>query len=40
VAEIAERVSAEELEMLVRTNALDMLGLPDEDLRPRSEVAA
>jgi predicted TIM-barrel fold metal-dependent hydrolase len=34
VAEIAARVPAEELEMLVRTNAIDMLHLDPADLRP------
>jgi predicted TIM-barrel fold metal-dependent hydrolase len=34
VAEIAERVSPAELEMLVRTNAIAMLGLDTGDLRP------
>jgi len=34
VAETAERVTPEELEMLVRTNAIDMLGLDPADLRP------
>ena len=34
VAEIARRVPANELEMLVRTNAIAMLGLDPKDLRP------
>jgi predicted TIM-barrel fold metal-dependent hydrolase len=34
VARIAERVSPAELEMLVRTNAMDMLHLDRDDLRP------
>jgi hypothetical protein len=34
VAEIAARVSPEELEMLVRTNAIEMLHLDPADLRP------
>jgi predicted TIM-barrel fold metal-dependent hydrolase len=34
VAEIAERVSPEELEMLVRSNAITMLDLEPGDLRP------
>ena len=34
VAEIAERVPADELEMLVRTNAIAMLDLDPADLRP------
>jgi predicted TIM-barrel fold metal-dependent hydrolase len=34
VAEIAERVSPEELELLVRTNAIAMLDLDPADLRP------
>ncbi len=34
VAEIAERVTPEELEMLVRTNAIAMLDLDPADLRP------
>jgi predicted TIM-barrel fold metal-dependent hydrolase len=36
VAEIAKRVTPEELEMLMRTNAIDMLGLDPMDLRPSS----
>ena len=36
VAEIAERVPADELEMLVRTNAVTMLDLDPTDLRPRA----
>jgi predicted TIM-barrel fold metal-dependent hydrolase len=38
VAEIGERVTPEELEMLMRTNAIAMLDLDPADLRP--EVAA
>ena len=34
VAQIADRVTADELEMLVRTNAIDMLSLDPADLRP------
>jgi predicted TIM-barrel fold metal-dependent hydrolase len=34
VAQIAARVSPDELEMLVRTNAIDMLALDPTDLRP------
>ena len=34
VARIGERVGPGELEMLVRTNAIDMLGLDPSDLRP------
>jgi predicted TIM-barrel fold metal-dependent hydrolase len=34
VAQIAERVTPDELEMLVRTNAIDMLSLEPGDLRP------
>jgi len=34
VAEIAARVTPEELEMLVRTNAIEMLHLDPADLRP------
>lgn len=34
IAEIAERVPANELEMLIRTNAIQMLGIDKADLRP------
>jgi hypothetical protein len=34
VAEIAARVTPAELEMLVRTNAIEMLHLDPADLRP------
>ena len=38
VARIAERVGPQELEMLVRTNAIEMLGLDPGDLRPEDVV--
>lgn len=39
VAQIAERVTPHELELLVRTNAINMLSLDPRDLRPASATA-
>jgi hypothetical protein len=36
VAEIGKRVPTDELEMLVRTNAITMLDLDPSDLRPHA----